>query len=107
MMVGAGCPAWWEPSRHGESVESGFAGQVDRGHRNGNIGAQGRGALRRRRSTAIKWVRRLRDTGERSARRQGRRPGSKLDAHGDFVRTVIDAVPGTTTIGELQRRLVE
>jgi transposase len=57
-------------------------------------------------STAIKWVRRLRDTGERSARRQGRRPGSKLDAHGDFVRAVIDAVPDTT-IGELQRRLVE
>jgi transposase len=41
-------------------------------------------------STAIKWVRRLRDTGERSARRQGRRPGSKLDAHGEFVRAVID-----------------
>src|SRR6478609_6684629 len=57
-------------------------------------------------STAIKWVRRLRDTGERSARRQGRRPGSKLDAHGDFVRAVIDAVPDTT-IGELQRRLVD
>ena len=47
-------------------------------------------------STAIKWVRRLRDTGERSARRQGRRPGSKLDAHGEFVRAVIDAVPDTT-----------
>src|SRR6476469_2814230 len=57
-------------------------------------------------STAIKWVRRLRDTGERSARRQGRRPGSKLDAHGEFVRAVIDAVPDTT-IGELQRRLVD
>ena len=57
-------------------------------------------------STAIKWVRRLRDTGERSARRQGRRPGSKLDAHGEFVRAVIDAVPDTT-IAELQRRLVD
>jgi transposase len=57
-------------------------------------------------STAIKWVQRLRDTGERSARRPGRRPGSKLDAHGDFVRAVIEAVPDTT-IAELQRRLVD
>ena len=57
-------------------------------------------------STAIKWVRRLRDTGERSARRQGRRPGSELDAHGAFVRAVVKAEPDTT-IAELQRRLVD
>src|SRR4051812_2924230 len=42
-------------------------------------------------STAIKWVERLRDSGERSARRQGRRPGSKLDAHRDFLLAVIEA----------------
>src|SRR3954469_6826716 len=36
-------------------------------------------------STAIKWLERLRDSGERSARRQGRRPGSKLDPHGDVL----------------------
>src|SRR5215208_4197997 len=49
-------------------------------------------------STAIKWVERkwverLRDSGERSARRQGRRPGSKLDAHRDFLLAVIEAAP--------------
>src|SRR3954467_1190621 len=57
-------------------------------------------------STAIKWVERLRDSGERSARRQGRRPGSKLDAHRDFLLAVIEAAPDAT-IEELQRRLVE
>ena len=106
MMVGAGWPAWWEPSRHGAGVELGFAAQGDRGHRNRNIGGKAAARFDVGVSTAIKWVRRLRDTGERSARRQGRRPGSKLDAHGDFVRAVIDAVPDTT-IGELQRRLVD
>src|SRR3954469_4920718 len=57
-------------------------------------------------STAIKWVERRRDSGERSARRQGRRPGSKLDAHRDFLLAVIEAAPDAT-IEELQRRLVE
>src|SRR4051812_14417770 len=57
-------------------------------------------------STAIKWVERLRDSGERSARRQGRRPSSKLDAHRDFLLAVIEAAPDAT-IKELQRRLVE
>src|SRR3982750_907613 len=42
-------------------------------------------------STAIKWVERLRNSGERSARRQGRRPSSKLDAHRDFLLAVIEA----------------
>ena len=56
-------------------------------------------------STAIKWVERLRDSGERSARRQGRRPGSKLDAHRDFLLAAIEAAPDAT-IEELQRRLV-
>src|SRR4051794_11835472 len=57
-------------------------------------------------STAIKWVERLRDSGERSARRQGRRPSSKLDTHRDFLLAVIEAAPDAT-IKELQRRLVE
>ena len=57
-------------------------------------------------STAIKWVARRRDSGERSARRQGRPPGSKLDAHRDFLLAVIEAEPDTT-IAELQRRLAE
>src|SRR3954451_22930429 len=51
-------------------------------------------------STAIKWLERLRDSGERSARRQGRRPGSKLDPHGD------EAEPDST-LEELRRRLAE
>src|SRR3954451_6870668 len=55
-------------------------------------------------STAIKWVRRLRDTGERSARRQGRRPGSKLDAHGEFVRAVVKAETDATIAGLQGRR---
>ena len=57
-------------------------------------------------STAIKWVGRLRHSGDRSARRQGRRPGSKLDAHRDFLLAVIEAAPDAT-IEELQRRLGE
>ena len=48
---------------------------------------------------------RLRESGERSARRQGRPKGSKLDAHRDFVVAVI-AVDPDTTIEELQQRLV-
>src|SRR4051794_28989910 len=57
-------------------------------------------------STAIKWLERLRDSGERSARRQGRRPGSKLDPHRDFLLAAVEAEPDST-LGELQRRLVE
>src|SRR4051794_8845663 len=57
-------------------------------------------------STAIKWLGRLRDSGERSARRQGRRPGSKLDPHRDFLLAAVEAEPDST-LGELQRRLVE
>src|SRR4051794_41017381 len=57
-------------------------------------------------STAIKWLERLRDSGERSARRQGRRPGSKLDPHRDFLLAAVEAEPDST-LEELQRRLVE
>src|SRR3954447_24528942 len=55
-------------------------------------------------STAIKWLERLRDSGERSARRQGRRPGSKLDPHRDFLLAAVEAEPDST-LKELQRRL--
>src|SRR6478752_10829475 len=55
-------------------------------------------------STAIKWLERLRDSGERSARRQGRRPGSKLDPHGDVL---LAAVEADSTLEELRRRLAE
>lgn len=57
-------------------------------------------------STAIKWLERLRDSGERSARRPGRRPGSKLDPHRDALLAAVEAEPDST-LQELQRRLVE
>ena len=57
-------------------------------------------------STAIKWLGRVRDSGERSARRPGRRPGSKLDPHRDFLLAAVEAEPDST-LQELQRRLVE
>jgi len=57
-------------------------------------------------STAIKWLGRLRDSGERSARPQGRRSGSKLDPHRDFLLAAVEAEPDST-IAELQRRLAE
>src|SRR4051794_41228461 len=56
-------------------------------------------------STAIKWVERLRDSGERSARRQGRRPGSKVDAHRDFLLAAIEAAPNAT-LEQLPRPVV-
>src|SRR3954470_9023220 len=56
-------------------------------------------------STAIKCLGRVRDSGERSARRPGRRPGSKLDPHRDFLLAAVEAEPDST-IGELQRRLL-
>src|SRR3954465_5244396 len=57
-------------------------------------------------STAIKWLERLRDSSERSARRQGRRPGSKLDPHGDVLLGAVEAEPDST-LEELRRRLAE
>src|SRR4051794_23280525 len=57
-------------------------------------------------AASIKWLERLRDSGERSARRQGRRPGSKLDPYRDFLLAAVEAEPDST-LGELQRRLLE
>lgn len=44
-------------------------------------------------STAGAWYRRYLETGEVSARKQGKRPGSKLDAHEDFVLDLIKDQP--------------
>jgi transposase len=55
-------------------------------------------------STAIVWVGRARDSGERSARRQGRPRGSKLEAHREFLGLLIKAIPDLT-IAEIQQRL--
>jgi transposase len=41
-------------------------------------------------STVIGWVGRLRESGECSARRQGRPPGSKLDPHRDFLLSLVE-----------------
>jgi len=42
-------------------------------------------------ATAIVWIRRAREAGERSARRQGKPCGSRLDAHESFVTGLIEA----------------
>ena len=41
-------------------------------------------------ATAIVWIRRAREAGERSARRQGKPRGSRLDAHESFVTGLIE-----------------
>jgi len=55
-------------------------------------------------STVIGWFRRLRESGEHSARRQGRPRGLKLDLHKDFLLPLIEAEPDMT-IEKLQERL--
>ena len=57
-------------------------------------------------STVIGWVGRLRDSGEHSARRQGRPRGLKLDPHIDFLLPLIEAEPDMT-IEKMQERLLE
>jgi transposase len=55
-------------------------------------------------ATAIVWVRRARESGERSARKQGQPKRSKLDAHRAFLLALIEAEPDIT-IAEIQERL--
>lgn len=57
-------------------------------------------------ATAIVWVRRARETDERTARKQGPPKGSKLDPHRDYLLTLIAATPDLT-ISELVAKLVE
>ncbi|GBQ19068.1 transposase [Gluconacetobacter sacchari DSM 12717] len=42
-------------------------------------------------STAIRWLRRERENGERTARRQGKPRGSRLDGHEAFIVGMIEA----------------
>lgn len=42
-------------------------------------------------STAIRWLRRERESGERTPRRQGKPRGSRLDAHEAFIADMIEA----------------
>ena len=55
-------------------------------------------------STAIVWIRRARQDGERSARRQGKPRGSRLDAHEAFVAALIEATKDVT-LNEMVERL--
>jgi transposase len=55
-------------------------------------------------ATAITWARRARDTGERTAQRQGHPPGSKLDDEADYLLELIDRTPDLT-LEEIRARL--
>ena len=57
-------------------------------------------------STVIRWVGRVVDSGERSARKQGRPRGLKLDPHKDFLLPLIEAEPDMT-IEMMRERLLE
>jgi transposase len=55
-------------------------------------------------ATAIVWVRRARETGERAARRQGQPRRSKLDPHREFLLGLIAETPDMTLV-EMQEHL--
>jgi transposase len=57
-------------------------------------------------ATAIVWARRARETGERTARRQGQPCRSMLDAHGDYLEQLI-AATCDITLAEMQAKLLE
>ncbi len=55
-------------------------------------------------STAVKWYRRYRETGEVAARKQGQPGGSKLDAHEAFILALVKARPDIS-LAEIAERL--
>jgi len=55
-------------------------------------------------STAGTWYRRYLETGEISARKQGKPPGSKLDFHEEFVLALINDQPDIS-LGEIVEAL--
>ena len=55
-------------------------------------------------ATAIRWVHRWRETGERTARKPGHPPGSKLDAHAPYLLGLV-ATHVDLTLAEIQRSL--
>jgi len=57
-------------------------------------------------STAIRWARRWRETGERTARKQGHPIRSKLDAHEAYLLGLIEETVDIT-LDEMRRRLAE
>ena len=57
-------------------------------------------------STAIRWTRRWRETGERTARKQGHPIRSKLDAHNAYLLGLIEQTVDIT-LDEMRHRLAE
>ena len=57
-------------------------------------------------STAVKWYRRYRETGEVAARKQGQPGGSKLDAHEAFILALVKARPDIS-LAEIAEGLAE
>jgi transposase len=55
-------------------------------------------------STAIRWLRRERESGERTPRRQGKPRGSRLDAHEAFIAGMIEAQKDIT-LNDMMARL--
>lgn len=55
-------------------------------------------------STAITWASRARDSGERTARRQGHPVGSKLDDEADYLLELVAQTPDLT-LEEIRARL--
>ena len=56
-------------------------------------------------TTATTWVRRFRASGEAVARRQGKKRGSQLDAHADFILALVGAGSKDIALCELVERL--
>ncbi len=54
-------------------------------------------------ATAIVWARRARESGERTARRQGQPRRSKLDPHRDYLLGLIEATQDITWAGVAQQ----
>ena len=55
-------------------------------------------------STAVKWYRRYRETGEVAARKQGPPGGSKLDVHEAFILALVAEQPDIS-LAEIAQRL--
>lgn len=55
-------------------------------------------------ATAIRWVHRARQTGDRTAGRQGQPRRSKLDPHRDYILGLVEATPDMT-ISEMLDKL--
>ena len=58
-------------------------------------------------ATAMRWVRQVRETGDRTAGRQGQPRRSKLDAHRDYVLGLVAATPDMTISEMLERLALE